>query len=75
MVREAIRGDVSFFIVRINGCYSKYLSLYILSMEVISLKSFLKLFHVKNEKPCTVKQLMTNAHVQIGTKRRKLKIP
>jgi len=42
-------------------------------MEVISLKSFLKLFHVTNEKPCTVKHLMTNAHVQIGTKRRKLR--
>ena len=42
-------------------------------MEVISLKSFLKLFHVKDEKPCTVNHLMMNAHVQVGTKRRKLK--
>ena len=42
-------------------------------MEVISLKSFLKLFHVKNEKPCTVNHLMTNAHVQVGRNRRKLR--
>jgi hypothetical protein len=71
-VREAIGGDTLFYYTD-NRRYSKYLSLYILSMEVISLKSFLKLFHVKNEKQCTVKHLMTNAHVQIGTKLRKLR--
>jgi len=42
-------------------------------MEVILLKSFLKLFHVKNEKPCTVKHLLSKAHVKIGSKKRMLK--
>ena len=41
-------------------------------MEVITLQSFLKIFHVKNEKHCTIQSLMKNATVKIGTKQRKL---
>jgi hypothetical protein len=66
------RGDVFFFGIHIWEYYHLILSAYIKSMEVITLQSFLKIFHVKNEKHCTINNLMKNATVKIGTKQRKL---
>jgi hypothetical protein len=66
------QGDVFFFGIHIWEYYHLILSAYIKSMEVITLQSFLKIFHVKNEKHCTINNLMKNATVKIGTKQRKL---
>ena len=42
-------------------------------MNVVSLISFLHLFHDKNEKECTVNRLISTAQVRTGTKMRPLK--
>ena len=44
-----------------------------LTMNVITLESFLKLFHSKKETKCTVNYLITNAKVRTGTKLKSLK--
>ena len=48
-------------------------SMDMLTMNVISLESFLKLFHNKKETKCTVNHLISNANVRTGKKIKSLK--
>ena len=49
------------------------ISMCIIRMKVVSLNSFLHLFHDKNEKECTVNRLISTAQVRSGSKMRPLK--
>jgi len=53
--------------------FSLYFSIDILRMKFVSLKTFIRLFHNKDEKECTTRSLISNAMVRTGTKLRPLK--